>query len=98
MIAYLNPKSVLDPSSKINPSRPSCGGNANGLPPWQSKSTPCASLAKGLGYFNQWAVLLHDPRLHMPSNKITRFFQLGKWGKGTWGVRGVIVYGWGAGG
>nr|GEU66963.1 zinc finger, CCHC-type [Tanacetum cinerariifolium] len=57
--------------------RPFDGGNAHGLPPWQSKNIPCASLAKDLGHFNHWAVLLHDPSLYMLTNRNAPFCQLG---------------------
>nr|GEV75353.1 hypothetical protein [Tanacetum cinerariifolium] len=53
-------------------------GNANGLPPWQSISTPCASLAKDLGYFIIELVLVHDSGLRMSTNEILLFCQLGK--------------------
>nr|GEZ51193.1 hypothetical protein [Tanacetum cinerariifolium] len=52
--------------------------NAHGLPPWQSKSIPYASLAKDLGHFNPWAVLLHDSFNYMLTNRISPFCQLGK--------------------
>nr|GEV04002.1 retrovirus-related Pol polyprotein from transposon TNT 1-94 [Tanacetum cinerariifolium] len=41
------PKQVKYGNPQAN--RPSYGGNENGLPPWQSKSIPCASLAKEIG-------------------------------------------------
>nr|GEV44201.1 hypothetical protein [Tanacetum cinerariifolium] len=70
----------------LSPRHPFDEGNANGLPPWQSKSTPCASLAKEIGQFIFGPVLLLDPGLHMPTNNIAPFCQLGKGGNGTWGV------------
>nr|GEV08915.1 transposase, Ptta/En/Spm, transposase, Tnp1/En/Spm-like protein [Tanacetum cinerariifolium] len=74
--------------------RPFDEGNAHGLPPRQSKSIPCASLAKEIGQFNPWAVLLHDPGLHMPTNDIAPFCQVGKGARAHGGLSEVREWIW----